>query len=380
MAGWSIAIAGAGIGGLTLAAALRRRGTPATVLERAGALAPVGAGITVQPNAMVALGRLGLAERVADAGQAITEAAIVDPTGRPLGAPVDASALAAALGAPIIAIHRARLHAILLDAAGGARTGAEVVSVDERGRHVIAVLAGGGSHQADVLVGADGVRSAVRAHLVGDGEPVYAGYASWRGVAPAGAASVGARTTETWGRGQRFGVVPLGGGETYWFATANAAAGGRDGDVAAELAARFAGWHDPIPALLAATPAERIVRTDIADRPVITRWHRGRIVLLGDAAHPMTPNVGQGGCQAIEDAVVLDEALAAHDDLEAALAAYERRRVMRANGIVTAARRLGAVAQWQSPAACWLRGLALRLTPAAAARRQMKAMMTFPAT
>jgi 2-polyprenyl-6-methoxyphenol hydroxylase-like FAD-dependent oxidoreductase len=378
MATWSIAIAGAGIGGLTLAAALRRRGTPVTVLERAAALAPVGAGITVQPNAMVALGRLGLAERVADAGRAITEAAIVDPAGRPLGAPVDASALAAALGAPIIAIHRARLHAILLDAAGGARTGAEVVSVDERGRHVHAVLAGGGSHQADLLVGADGQRSVVRAGLVGDGEPVYAGYTSWRGVAPAGAVDTGGRSTEAWGRGQRFGVVPLGGGETYWFATANAPAGGRDGDVVAELSARFAGWHDPIPQLLAATPAAHIVRTDIADRPVITRWHRGRIVLLGDAAHPMTPNVGQGGCQAIEDAVVLDDCLAASADLEAALAAYEERRVMRANGIVTAARRLGAVAQWQSPAACWLRGLALRLVPAAAARRQMLAMMTFP--
>jgi 2-polyprenyl-6-methoxyphenol hydroxylase-like FAD-dependent oxidoreductase len=375
----SIAIAGGGIGGLTLAAALRRRGAAVTVLERAAALAPVGAGITVQPNAMVALGRLGLAERVADAGRAITAVAILDPAGRPQGAPVDAGALAAALGAPIIAIHRARLHAILLAAAGELRTGAAVASVDERGRHVNATLAGGGSHEADLLVGADGLRSVVRAHLVGDGEPVYAGYTSWRGIAPAGAVDVGGRSTETWGRGQRFGVVPLGGGEVYWFATANAPAGGRDGDVVAELSARFAGWHDPIGTLLAATPAEHIVRTDIADRPVITRWHRGRVVLLGDAAHPMTPNVGQGGCQAIEDAVVLDECLAAHGELAAALAAYEERRVMRANGIVAAARRLGAVAQWESAPACWLRGLALRLTPAAAARRQMQAMMTFPA-
>jgi 2-polyprenyl-6-methoxyphenol hydroxylase-like FAD-dependent oxidoreductase len=287
-------------------------------------------------------------------------------------------------GNPYAVTHRADIHGSLLDGCREVpelielRTNTRVSGFEINGKQVL-VKTDKEALVGAALVGADGLRSVVRAHLVGDGEPVYAGYTSWRGIAPAGAVDVGGRSTETWGRGQRFGVVPLGGGEVYWFATANAPAGGRDGDVVAELSARFAGWHDPIGTLLAATPAEHIVRTDIADRPVITRWHRGRVVLLGDAAHPMTPNVGQGGCQAIEDAVVLDECLAAHGELAAALAAYEERRVMRANGIVAAARRLGAVAQWESAPACWLRGLALRLTPAAAARRQMQAMMTFPA-
>ena len=371
-----VAIAGAGIGGLTLAAALVRRGVDVVVLERA-TLSDVGAGITVQPNAMLALRRLGLDAAVAAEGAEIAEAAIVGADGRPLTAPIDTAALAAALGAPPIAIHRARLHRVLRGAAGSVREGAEVVGYDDAGDAVTVRLADGQRFVADLLVGADGLRSAVRAQLIGDGEPRYAGYTSWRGIAPAGSIDA-TRTTEAWGRGQRFGVVPIGHGEVYWFATANAPPGGRDDDPRRALEQRFAGWHPPIAALLAATPADRILRTDISDRPPLSRWHRGRVVLLGDAAHPMTPNLGQGGCQAIEDAVVLDECLAT-GDLAAALPAYQARRIRRTSDIVTASRRIGAVAQWQNPAACFLRSALLRATPASAALRSARRLQTFEA-
>jgi 2-polyprenyl-6-methoxyphenol hydroxylase-like FAD-dependent oxidoreductase len=371
-----VAIAGAGIGGLTLTAALRRRGIDVQVLERASSIQPVGAGITVQANAMTALATLGLADAVAAAGVALGEIAMLDRRGRPLGPVVDVGALSAELGAPTIAIHRARLHRVLLDAAGVEVTlGATVVSYEPRGERVL-VRTTAGEVEADLLIGADGLHSAVRAQMIGDGEPSYAGYTSWRGVAPYDELT---RATESWGRGARFGLVPIGHGEAYWFAVATVPAGGADGDdVIADLRARFAGWHAPIDDVLAATPRDKVLRTDIRDRRPITTWHAGRAVLLGDAAHPMTPNYGQGGCQAIEDAIVLDRALAAHASIDDALAAYEAARVARANAIVVGARRLGRVAAWSSAPACALRDLMLRATPRRAVVRQMRKVLTFP--
>jgi 2-polyprenyl-6-methoxyphenol hydroxylase-like FAD-dependent oxidoreductase len=183
------------------------------------------------------------------------------------------------------------------------------------------------------------------------------------------------RTTESWGRGERFGIVPIGFGEIYWFAVADAPPNGRDLDVHRGLMARFAPWHAPIVAIIEATPADRIVRTDICDRPPTTRWHSGRVVLLGDAAHPMTPNLGQGAGQAIEDAVVLDASLASASTIEEALMRYEQRRVTRANGIVLASRRFGAVAQWSHPVAAWIRDRAMSLMPASLGVSQARKLM-----
>ncbi len=374
-----VAIAGAGIGGLTLAAALRRRGIEVRVLERAPSIEPVGAGITVQANAMVALARLGLDAAVTAEGVALGEAAMLDPRGRALGAPVDVGALSGELGAPTIAIHRARLHRVLLEAAGSTAVslGAAVVSYEPKGDRVC-VRTTAGEEVVDLLVGADGLHSAVRGEMIGDGEPRYAGYTSWRGVTRPCGIELANRATEAWGCGARFGLVPIGHGEIYWFAVAVEPAGGvDDSDVIAALRARFAGWHEPIDQVLAATDAARVVRTDIRDRDPIRAWHAGRAVLLGDAAHPRTPNYGQGGCQAIEDAIVLDHALAAHADIEQALAAYEAARVARANAIVLGARRLGRLAAWRSAPAVALRALILRATPRRTVLRTMRKVLTF---
>jgi 2-polyprenyl-6-methoxyphenol hydroxylase-like FAD-dependent oxidoreductase len=375
-----VIIAGAGIGGLTLAAALRRRGVRATVLERAASLGPVGAGLTVQPNAMTALDRLGLAVPVAREGAEIERAAILDAHGRTLAADTNFGRLGRELGQPAIGIHRARLHALLLAAAGpdSVEVDRAVIGFSASGSQVRAKLADGREIEGDLLVGADGLRSAVRAQLVGDGEPTYAGYTSFRGVTPAGAAPVPPRVTESWGRGARFGIVPIGHAEVYWFAVADAPPGGQSGaDLQDELLARFHGWHEPVRELIEATPNERILRSDIFDRPPIRSWHQGRVVLLGDAAHPMTPNLGQGGCQAIEDAVVLDACLAQEADLAAALSAYEAKRVERANAVVTGARRLGVVSQWSNPLACRARDLLMRLMPERLIYEQTRKMMTF---
>jgi 2-polyprenyl-6-methoxyphenol hydroxylase-like FAD-dependent oxidoreductase len=375
----NVVIAGAGIGGLTLAAALRPRAENVTVLESAPELAPVGAGIALQPNAMKALAHLGLAADVAAAGALIERAALLDRDGRALGAEVDVGAVSRALGAPTLAFHRARLHRVLLAATGAERVrlGARVIGFVDGPAAVEVRLADGSSLAADLLVGADGLRSAVRAQLLGAEEPRYAGHTSWRGVTPAGALPPLPRMTESWGRGERFGMVNVGEGEIYWFAVADAPAGEKDIDLKAQLLARFGGWHSPVRQILDATPTERILRTDINDRPPVRSWHRGRVVLLGDAAHPMTPNLAQGACQAIEDAVVLADRLAAEPDLESALRAYEDRRVHRANAVVVGARRLGTVAQWKNALAVRLRDAGMRLVPASLAAARMRRSLDF---
>src|SRR5262249_48152410 len=145
----------------------------------------------------------------------------------------------------------------------------------------------------------------VRKQLLGDMPLRYSGYTAWRGVAPYTLEQQGA--SESWGYGARFGLVPLAQGRTYWFATANTPEGGeeRPGERKTEVRERVRGWHAPIEAVIESTQEDVLLRNDIFDRPPVTRWSEGRVTLLGDAAHPMTPNLGQGACQAIEDAVIL---------------------------------------------------------------------------
>jgi 2-polyprenyl-6-methoxyphenol hydroxylase-like FAD-dependent oxidoreductase len=182
---------------------------------------------------------------------------------------------------------------------------------------------------------------------------------------------------ESWGRGRRFGIVPLNDGRVYWFATANAAEHGRDpaGQLKLRLFNAFRGWHAPIEAIIAATPESAILRNDIYDRDPLSRWTHGHVTLLGDAAHPMTPNLGQGACQAMEDAVVLAACLSGTRDVDAALRHYEARRIPRTSRIVLASRRIGDMAQWENPLACALRNLLVRATPTAIAERQMRSVV-----
>ena len=369
-----VLIVGGGIGGLTLAIALAQKGHVARVLERSRTLAPAGAGLALQPNAMTVLAALGLADAIAAAGQWVARAAILDRDGRALGAELDMTSLGARFGAPVVAIHRARLHGVLRDVVGEAALtlGTEVVHVESSVSSATVRCQDGLSFDADIVVGADGLRSIIRRQLLEDGEPIYSGYTSWRGVTRSGAGPELTRMTESWGAGERFGMVDIGHGEIYWFAVADAPQGARDLDARAELLQRFAGWHEPIRAVFEATEPDRIIRTDISDRDPVTRWHSGRVVLLGDAAHPMTPNVGQGACQAIEDAAVLADELSQSADAREALVNYERRRVTRANGIVMRARRLGQIAQWRHPIAVRVRNTIMRLTPRAAAEKQVR--------
>jgi len=360
-----VVVAGAGIGGLTLAAALLRRGVDVVVLERVPEVRPVGAGIVLAVNATRALERVGLAEAIRAAGSELRQSEIRDRDGQVIQS-VRLSEVFADTSLPTLAFHRAELHDALLAAAGDTvRLGCEVTEVGESQGRAFARLKGGTVEEGDLVVGADGLHSKVREALVGETPLVYSGQTSWRGITPPVDLVAEGTSIESWGPGRRFGMVALSGRRVYWFAVADAPAGGVDQAEAlgAELQRAYEGWHAPIRRVLDATPVEAILRTDIHDRDPVPSWSRGRLTLLGDAAHPMTPNLGQGACQAVEDAVALADALEGAPSIEEALRAYEARRVPRTRRFVLESRRFGSVSHWRHPLTRWARNSLLRAIP-----------------
>jgi len=361
-----ILVVGAGIGGLTSAIALNRAGFSAVdVVERAQTLREVGAALTLWSNALKALAFLGLDGAVRAAGSEVEIGRLLSPSGRVL-VETRVGDVGRALGAPSVCLHRADLQRILAAALGPVplRLGEECVRVRDDGVRPVTQFASGQEIPADVIVGADGLRSAARAEILGDAPPRYSGYTCWRAVAAAPLDALPAgHAFETWGRGARFGAIRIDAARAYWFASENAPPGGRDAACRPRLLDRFGRWHAPIAELVEATPEDAIQRLDILDRPPVRRTGRGRVTLLGDAAHPSTPNLGQGACLAIEDAVVLASRLRAESSVEAALREYESRRRPRTAAIVRRSRRLGAIGQIESPVLRGLRDAAMRLAP-----------------
>jgi 2-polyprenyl-6-methoxyphenol hydroxylase-like FAD-dependent oxidoreductase len=372
-------IIGGGIGGLAAAVALRRVGIESAVFERAPEIREVGAGLSLWSNAVKALRRLRVEEAVTRAGSVIETALTVDRRGRVLSE-VSMADLGRRCGADSVCAHRADLQRVLLEAAGPGRvrTGAECVAVEERpaapgsAGGVAVRFADGSTEEGDLLIGADGIRSVVRRSLFGPTEPRYAGYATWRGIArgpgvsdllPAG------RILFATGRGSQVGVFHCGPGRIYWFATKNGPAGAAESPRGrkAEVMEALSGWCEPVPAVVAATDEADIIRGDIIDRPPTDAWGRGRITLLGDAVHATTPNLGQGACQALEDAVVLADRVAQCDNPLAALRQYEEARRERTALVINQSRRLGSMLQWSNPVLVVLRNFLMRTSYA---RRQ----------
>jgi 2-polyprenyl-6-methoxyphenol hydroxylase-like FAD-dependent oxidoreductase len=372
-----VIISGGGIGGLTLAALLQRRGRPFVVLERAARFAPVGAGIVMQPNAIKALRLSGIGDSLIGRGAAMESMGIRDDRGRVLST-VAATTFVENFGAGLYGFHRATLHAALLDLVSdkAIRCGMVTRSFRETETGVAVETESGETIEGACLVGADGLHSATRQQFVNDGEPRYSGYTSWRAVTSRGSLWPAGRMSESWGSGARFGLVAIDGDRLYWFATANVPALGRDTSKA-ELLRRFGSWHEPIAAAIEATPEDAILRTDIADRPPLTSWGKGRVTLLGDAAHPMTPNLGQGGCQAVEDAVVLDHCLSKESDIGRALRDYESRRIARTTRVVNEARRFGRLGQIENDAVRAIRNFGMRLAPASASVNSLRWLYDF---
>ncbi|MBV9846630.1 MAG: FAD-dependent monooxygenase [Kutzneria sp.] len=342
-------IVGGGLGGIAAAVALRKIGWQVSVFERASEFGEVGAGVGVMPNALRALDELGVGAEVRLLGTPQGTGGVRTWHGRWL------VRLPNTGDQRVVAIHRADLHRALLSALPPEclHTSAEVTDVD--------------SLEADLVVAADGINSGIRALLWPNAPaPVSAGVTAWRGVTAR--TFPGLEISQTLGRGREFGILPLGDGRVCWYAaavTSITAAGG--------VREVFDGCHDPIPDLLAATPAEAVLRHDIHELATpLPSYVSGRVALLGDAAHAMTPYLGQGACQAIEDAVVLAAACASEPGVKLALARYDAQRRPRTKAISRAARTMGTFGvELRDPIGVALRDAVLRFTPPRLAMRAM---------
>jgi 2-polyprenyl-6-methoxyphenol hydroxylase-like FAD-dependent oxidoreductase len=376
-------VIGAGIGGLSAAIALRRAGVEALVFERTRELKEIGAGLSLTANATKALNGLGLADALRGIGMPIGVAEIRTWRGEVLSR-IPTWQLDEKMGARSAAVHRADLQGALLRELGdeAVRLGATCRGFEQEGEGVRAFFDDDTEERADLLVGADGLRSTIRRGLLGDGDPRYAGYTAWRAVvAPEDELVPADEAWEVWGRGVRFICTQIGRGRVYWAVSKNAPEGEHDVSTGAAKDALLelcAGWLEPVEELIAATEKAAILRTDIYDRdPVRKRWGKGRATLLGDAAHPMTPDLGQGACQAIEDAVALVGCLKEREYIEAALELYEAQRTRRTAALVRGSRRVGRIAQLQNPLACCLRDAALRAFPSRLQMKQLEAVMGY---
>lgn len=318
-----LVVAGAGIAGLAFAAGLERRGgAPYVLLDERPELGSTGGAITLWPNAMAALEEIGVADDVRRAGHPISAGTIRTRTGRVLRS-VDLARSIAVLGGPLVAVRRGALIEILRSRvrADSVVLGRAVRGYRREGAGV-RVLTDGEPLTAAALVGADGYRSEVARALHPGLDESYAGYPAWRGIAAVGGLEPG----QLWGGRKEFGVVPLPGEETYWFATAHEPAEGNATDELAHLRDVFADWPDPVRRVLEATGPDAVTRNDVMDRALPRRWTDGPVVVIGDAAHAMRPHLGQGGCQALVDAAVLARVLASAGSATAAFTAFEKLR------------------------------------------------------
>lgn len=335
-----IAVVGAGIAGLATAVALQRCGHRVAVIEERTDTSS-GAGISIWPNALAALDHLGLGDAVRAAGGRVTAGAVRWRDGTWLRRP-SGQRIVEALGEPLVVLQRAALRDILTAALEPqtVTTGVALRELKVGAAGVHLRLSDSTTRDVDAVVGAEGTRSVVARHLNGPLTDRYAGYTAWRGVASIAIAAELAG--ETMGPGVEVGHVPLGADRTYWFATERVAEGSSapQGELA-YLRAKFASWAEPIPAILASTDPAAVLRNDLYDRATARRWSAGPVVLVGDAAHPMRPHLGQGGCQALEDAAVLGAFVGPGDDLPGAFAGFESFRRPRVTALVRESRLIG---------------------------------------
>lgn len=374
-------ILGGGIAGLTAAIALRQKGIKAEVFEAAPEIRSLGAGLVLAANAVQGYERLGIAEKIIQMGRALPTFNIQDAQGKIITS-TDAGKIGHRYGLHNFAIHRAELHKALLSElpSGCVRTGKRSVGFETLADGSLEIrFTDGSTQQTDYIVVAEGIHSSIRQQLLPESRFRYAGYTCWRAVTemPAALRDLSA-ASETWGAAGRFGIVPLKDHRVYWFACVNAPE--NDPHMRAikstDLQHIFREFHPAVRTIIEHTPDESLIWNDIIDLPPIRRFAFGNVVLIGDAAHATTPNMGQGACQAIEDAVVLADELGRHPEPAEAFAAFEQRRKKRVHFVVNTSWRLGKLAQLSNPWLVSMRNTLLRLMPESVNEHQMKSLLT----
>jgi FAD-dependent urate hydroxylase len=334
-----VIIVGAGIGGLTAHLVCKRAGFEVEHYERQPHhLGPAGAGIVLWPNGVKVLLALGLGERLREIGQRLDRVVTRTSRGSLLTA-MPVAELERKLGASVYAVSRTELQALLVNAVGreNLQFGAWCVRVEQDSSGATAHFGDRRTATGDVVIGADGIHSVIRGAVTRDGAPRYSGMANWVGIVANDGLLPEETGSEFLGEGRRCGLLSLTGNRVYFgFACAmEKGAPAPEGGRRRQLRDLFGGWPDPIPALLERLSDDALKYLETHDLPPLTRWSRGRIALLGDAAHATTPTLGQGGCQAMEDAVFLARSLGSTTlGVADGLARYEAKRKERAELIV----------------------------------------------
>jgi 2-polyprenyl-6-methoxyphenol hydroxylase-like FAD-dependent oxidoreductase len=337
-------IAGGGLGGLTAALALHQRGWDVCVFERALTLEPVGAGIRLWPNAVRALDSLGVGDQLRTIAVPLGPGGMRRPDGTWLSRTDLGAAVSARFGDPILVVHRTELADLIVQALpfGAVQAGTSVLGVHIGADSVAATLITEHSElDADLVVGADGVHSVLRRFLYPQHPgPSYLGASAWQMVVPTDVRTDGFESLGPAGR--RFTVLPLAPNRLYCHATAAIPIQAQRDDELAELARLFGDWHDPIPQILAGLTPATVLHHSVEHLLVpLPGYDRGRVALIGDAAHAMAPDLGQGGGLAIEDAVVLADLLGEDRPVVPALHEFTAARQPRINEVVRRSRRAG---------------------------------------
>lgn len=347
-----VVIVGAGIGGLVTALALQRFGIRVSIYEQAAALAEVGAGLTLASNGSRILLHLGLGGVLDDLAVIPAHGAVKDyRNGRVLVDIPRGNTQLERYGAPYCQIHRNDLHQAMVAAVRShdrncLHLNASLQDFAQDATGITAIFSNGASARGDLLVGCDGIRSTVRTRLFGNEDPRFTGYVAWRGLVPMERLGESLVTPDSavWiGPGHFLTRYRIRRGELLnYIAIARTNSWVEEGwsvhSTVEALLAEFRGFEPGARSVLMATPPELCFKWGIFDRDPLPAWSVGRVTLLGDAAHPTTPFLGQGAAMALEDGMVLARAISASSTIPEALARYEQARVARANGVLLASR------------------------------------------
>ncbi len=360
-------IIGGGIGGLTAALTLQKSGHSVQVFEAACVLEPVGAGLGVGSNALRALYDAGVGEQVEALGNRLDILDFYDADGQLLNE-MSLTELAEKHQVNNVTIHRADLHktlqaALLPNTIHLNKTCVDVYQDEEK---AVVKFADGTVAEADYVIAADGIHSSIRQSVNANATVRYSGYTCWRGVVSHATNPHGSHTsTELWGRGERFGIVPLQRNRVYWFACLNAERQAKKYTrfKVEDVARQFADFPAEVTDLVLATKENHLLHHDIEDIRPLNKFVYGRIILLGDAAHATTPNMGQGAGQAMEDAIVLANCFNTFERADDALHRYEQKRVKRTKKIIMMSRYIGVGAQLENRLVTSVRNALFRWVP-----------------
>lgn len=366
-----IAIIGAGISGLTCALAFEKLGYTVTLFESTSEINSVGAGLGLAGNAIGAFKVLGIDKAVISCGKKLDSFPILDQKGRVITS-VSFKKGIEKFDIENLTIHRADLHKVLLSQLKTSEiiTGKRLRNIDDKGDYYRLYFEDLSDYKFEWVIGADGINSKVRTFINPNSKIRFAGYDCWRGVIDNDfGIQIG---SETWGRQGRFGMVPLANNKLYWFLCRNRKSNKAQNLSRDELSTLFEDYHTSIRQIIEGTPEDAILFNPIVDLEPHKIYSKGKILLIGDAAHATTPNLGQGACQAIEDVAFLYQLLKKESNLEIAFNTFTKKRLKRTHFIVNTSWKIGKVAQFENPILIAIRNSLFRIFPNKVNIKQLK--------